>query len=233
MISARIHRSRAIRSLFLVSLFAIVLGASAAVPAFAQASGTWSNTGSMNSVRIYHTATPFPNGEVLAAGGVNPTEGYLISAELYNPATGKWTFTGSMQTALEGHVATLLQNGQVLVTGGINANGLVASAELYNPATGTFTATGRMTTGRYGQSATLLQNGRVLVAGGNTAELYNPATGRWTATGNMPSYGAAATFTVVSSSEITTKVPAGATTGDVKVVTPSGTLSSNVSFRVP
>jgi uncharacterized repeat protein (TIGR03803 family) len=45
--------------------------------------------------------------------------------------------------------------------------------------------------------------------------------------------GAAAKFTVVSSSEITTTVPAGATTGAVEVVTPSGTLSSNVSFMVP
>ena len=45
--------------------------------------------------------------------------------------------------------------------------------------------------------------------------------------------GKAATFTVVSSSEITTTVPAGATTGDVQVVTLGGTLLSNVSFRVP
>jgi uncharacterized repeat protein (TIGR03803 family) len=44
--------------------------------------------------------------------------------------------------------------------------------------------------------------------------------------------GKAATFTVVSSSEITTTVPAGATTGEVQVATPSGTLLSNVSFRV-
>ena len=44
--------------------------------------------------------------------------------------------------------------------------------------------------------------------------------------------GTAATFTVVSKSEITTTVPTGATTGKVKVVTPSRTLSSNVPFRV-
>jgi len=44
--------------------------------------------------------------------------------------------------------------------------------------------------------------------------------------------GTAATFTVVSSSEITTTVPAGATTGKVKVTTPHRTLTSNVSFRV-
>jgi uncharacterized repeat protein (TIGR03803 family) len=44
--------------------------------------------------------------------------------------------------------------------------------------------------------------------------------------------GTAAVFTVVSHSLITTTVPAGATTGTVQVVTPSGTLSSNVPFRV-
>jgi len=44
--------------------------------------------------------------------------------------------------------------------------------------------------------------------------------------------GVAATFTVVSPTEITTTVPAGATTGKVEVVTPRGTLSTNVTFRV-
>jgi uncharacterized repeat protein (TIGR03803 family) len=39
-------------------------------------------------------------------------------------------------------------------------------------------------------------------------------------------------FTVVSASEITTTVPTGATTGTVQVVTPGGTLSSNVPFTV-
>jgi uncharacterized repeat protein (TIGR03803 family) len=44
--------------------------------------------------------------------------------------------------------------------------------------------------------------------------------------------GTAATFTVVKSSEITATVPAGATTGTIKVTTPGGILSSNVAFRV-
>jgi hypothetical protein len=44
--------------------------------------------------------------------------------------------------------------------------------------------------------------------------------------------GKAAAFNVVSSSEITTTVPAGATTGPLQVVTPGGKLSSNVSFTV-
>ena len=41
-----------------------------------------------------------------------------------------------------------------------------------------------------------------------------------------------ATCTVVSRSEITTTVPAGANTGEVRVVTPNGTLLSNVPFQV-
>lgn len=44
--------------------------------------------------------------------------------------------------------------------------------------------------------------------------------------------GTAATFTVVSSSEIKTTVPTDATTGSVTVVTPNGKLKSNVVFRV-
>ena len=44
--------------------------------------------------------------------------------------------------------------------------------------------------------------------------------------------GTSATFTVVSSTEISTTVPTGATTGPVMVTTPSGTLKSNNNFRV-
>jgi uncharacterized protein (TIGR03437 family) len=44
--------------------------------------------------------------------------------------------------------------------------------------------------------------------------------------------GTAAAFTVVSASLISTTVPAGATTGEVQVTTPSGTMLSNVPFVV-
>jgi uncharacterized protein (TIGR03437 family) len=45
--------------------------------------------------------------------------------------------------------------------------------------------------------------------------------------------GKTATFKVVSNTEITATVPTGATTGPIKVTTPSGTLTSNVNFLVP
>jgi uncharacterized protein (TIGR03437 family) len=44
--------------------------------------------------------------------------------------------------------------------------------------------------------------------------------------------GKAATFTVVSGTEIKATVPSGATTGTVSVVTPTGTLNSNPQFVV-
>ena len=44
--------------------------------------------------------------------------------------------------------------------------------------------------------------------------------------------GTAATFKVVSGTEITATVPSGATTGTVQVKVPSGTLKSNIAFHV-
>jgi uncharacterized repeat protein (TIGR03803 family) len=64
--------------------------------------------------------------------------------------------------------------------------------------------------------------------GAKVIVLGNNLTGSTSVTFN----GTAATFTVVSSTEITTTVPTGATTGTVEVATPSGTLKSNVKFRV-
>ena len=41
-----------------------------------------------------------------------------------------------------------------------------------------------------------------------------------------------ASFTIVSSTKVTTRVPPGATTGFVTITLPGGTLQSNVPFRV-
>src|SRR5713226_6370394 len=92
--------------------------------------GKWTTTGSMNTSRLYHTATLLANGEVLVAGGRTYASGPLAEAELYNPSADAWTTTGSMNTARAGHTGTVLQNGQVLVAGGDSTG---TSAELYTP----------------------------------------------------------------------------------------------------
>ena len=58
--------------------------------------------------------------------------------------------------------------------------------------------------------------------------LGNNLTGTTSVTFN----GTPATFTVVSSTFIKAQVPTGATTGTIQVITPSGTLSSNIAFQV-
>jgi N-acetylneuraminic acid mutarotase len=133
------------------------------------ASGSWSETGNLNTGRWAHTATLLPDGKVLVAGGYNfAATGPLASAELFDPATGTWSTTGSLAVQHSDHTATLLPDGQVLVAGGYNIDGPLASAELYDPASGTWTATGTLNTARRNHTATTLSNGKVLVAGGLT-----------------------------------------------------------------
>jgi uncharacterized repeat protein (TIGR03803 family) len=95
------------------------------------------------------------------------------------------------------------------ISGGADDDGTIFSLSV---GLGPFVAT-RPTLGKVGAAVTIL--GTSLT--GSTSVTFN---------------GAAATFTVVSSSEITTTVPTGATSGPVHVVAPGGTLSSNVPFRV-
>jgi hypothetical protein len=111
------------------------------------ATGMWSVTASLNTVRDSHTATLLPNGKVLVAGGSywtidgnTPNDGTfpcgdiwtcrakaLDTAEIYDPATRNWTATVNLNAARFDPTATRLQNGQVLVAGGDR----LGSAELF------------------------------------------------------------------------------------------------------
>jgi N-acetylneuraminic acid mutarotase len=90
----------------------------------------WYTTGKMSATRKYLTASVLQNGKVLVSGGYNEN-GYLDSAELYDPSTGLWTATGQMSTTRKGHTASVLSNGKVLVSGGCKENSCLDSAELY------------------------------------------------------------------------------------------------------
>jgi hypothetical protein len=65
---------------------------------------------------------------------------------------------------------------------------------------------------------------------GQTAQILGQGL---TGTTSVTFNGVAATkFTVVSDTYMTSVVPAGATTGPVVITTPTGNLTSNVSFRI-
>ena len=165
-------------------------------------------TGSLNTARDGHTATPLQSGKVLIAGGYILGGKFATTGELYDPAAGTFTNTGSLHTGRHWHTATLLNNGLVLLAGGQGPDGMggftwLASAELYDPTAGTFTQTGSLNVARYSHTATLLSNGQVLIVGGNNstgdpapAELYDPSTNSFSTTGslNFPRDGHTATL---------------------------------------
>jgi Kelch motif len=245
MICGNMPRFAAVRTLVLAALFVIGLAATTPLPALAANSGTWANTGSMNTTRTAHSATLLPNGQVLVAGGAGSVGG-LTSAELYNPATGKWTFTGSMATGRYAHTAVLLPSGEVLVAGGIvsiSIQGVIsctATAELYNPSTGRWTTTGSMATPRFAQGAALLQNGQALVAGGlnatdgtlASAELYDRSAGTWKETGSM-NYARSTRATLLPSGQVL--MAGGALSGNTAELYSNGswTLTSTMKFSHP
>ena len=149
--------------------------------------GQWSMTGSMTSARRYQAAVLLPSGEVLVAGGQDPTFSSLSRAELYNPATGAWQAAASMHNSRSNAVAELLGNGSVLVAGGFDYSdgsfiSSLASAEVFNPSTAEWTSTASMP-GAGGSQGSLLANGDVLVV---RDAFFNPGTGAWTATGPFP-----------------------------------------------
>jgi subtilase family serine protease len=170
-------------------------------------------TGNMQKERAYHTATLLNDGTVLLAGACNICvngDGYLDTAEIYNPTTERFSFTnGNMNNARASHTATLLQNGLVLVAGGYNGSFAVNGVDLYSPSTGDFNITASLNDGRELSAAALLSNGMVLVAGGynltsylSEADLYNPSAGTFTLTGNLNTARASFTATLLNNGTV-------------------------------
>jgi len=192
------------------------------------ATGTWTPTGDMTEPRSFHTATPLADGKVLVAGGTGPrgdANGFLATAELYDPATNTWAPTGNMTTIFGGfHRAALLSDGRVLLVGGYGIPGVQETADLYDPNTGTWSAASSMIEARWNFAATRLEDGRVLVAGGEgarsgtqlvSAELFDPATGIWSTTGNMSRVRIELTATLLLDGRV---LVAGASDGNPSVV---------------
>jgi hypothetical protein len=181
--------------------------------------------GYLGHSRAAHTATLLLDGTVLVAGGYDPTQSPLGSAqmitpaglpvapaEIYNPVALAFQDGPAMNAPRFGHTATLMANGQVLIVGGQGVGASLPDPEIYDPAAGSFQMpTPQILAGRTGHTATLLPNGQVLVAGGLTSSgpdgaiyLFDPPTGKWSQVGSLatPRYGHAAVLLAAPSTRI-------------------------------
>lgn len=155
----------------------------AAAEIYQPASGRWTATGSLDAPRVGGTMTLLPDGTVLVAGGVQPSQAAGsagvgppsrgdASAEVFDPSTGRWSPTGSLRTGRFGHSATLLRDGRVLVAGGASGVSpdmgiaMLDSVEIYDPATRSWSPGPALAHARFGHVAQDLRDGGVLVAGG-------------------------------------------------------------------
>lgn len=130
--------------------------------------GTFLDTGDMQTVRQMHEAVRLHDGTVLLVG-----EG---SAEIFDPSTGR--FAATAPPSGEYSTMTLLDDGRVLLTGGSNwrtddqgPRDARDWAAVFDPEAGLFRDVGPMTVPREWHSATLLEDGRVIIAGGYRSTL--------------------------------------------------------------
>jgi uncharacterized repeat protein (TIGR03803 family) len=185
-------------------------------------------SGTLTTLYAFCSQSGCTDGEYPYAGLVLATDGNFYGTSQQGGANGVGTIfqitpSGTLTTlhSFAGHpvdgaapISSLVQatNGDFYGTtyaGGAHGNGTVFSLSV---GLGPFVETLPLS-GRVGAAVRILGTNLI----GATGVSFN---------------GSAAVFEVVSRSEITTTVPAGATTGKLRVVTPSGTLSSNVPFRV-
>jgi len=105
------------------------------------ATGLFTTAGNMTVARAWHSAVLLGNGQVMIAGGhqENVSNGFLASAEIYDPSKGTFTATSGHLSEAKSHpTATLLPSGKVLVTGGDGYNSALgysvslSSADLFH-----------------------------------------------------------------------------------------------------
>jgi hypothetical protein len=115
--------------------------ATAEIIDLADATPTWSRTGSMAYPRRHNNLTVLPDGKVLVTGGTSSCgftneSGAVFAAEMWDPATGQWTTLASAAVVRVYHSTTvLLPDGRVLSTGSGDGGGASQqfTREIYSP----------------------------------------------------------------------------------------------------
>lgn len=98
---------------------------SASAEAGNPATGRWTTTARMATVRYSFSATRLNNGRILAAGGCNQASCMTVtaSAGIYESVARRSSAAERLTVARDHHTATHLGDGPVFVTGGFSASG--------------------------------------------------------------------------------------------------------------
>ncbi|APV48931.1 hypothetical protein BWI17_04070 [Betaproteobacteria bacterium GR16-43] len=105
----------------------------AAAELYDPASGTFTTTGSIATLRNGHVAALLGTGDVVITGGFGSTSS-LAAIERYDVAGGTWSSGGSMVNTRVATTAVKLANGEVLVAGGFGSGTASTGAELIDAA---------------------------------------------------------------------------------------------------
>lgn len=159
---------------------------------------TWTAKSSMVTNRRKHGQITLTNGNVLVAGGEDPTA--LDNCELYQTLLDAWIPAGTLAFKRAKFSLVNMTDGKVLAIGGENDTGNpIRSCELYNPTTNTWSLTTQMGWTRHSYGMVVLDSGEILVMGGfggatddtetalATTEIYNYTSNTWRIGPQMPS----------------------------------------------
>src|SRR5580704_2646426 len=161
-----------------------------------QGTWRWHAAEPMHQAREGHTATLLDDGRVLVAGGVAAPDGFMTSAEIFDPWDRSWSRAACLRQGRTGHTATRLANGTVMVVGGAAEGGSLASVEVYDPVDDRWSELPPMATPRALHAALRLAGGHVVCTGGAdlrrvppvrlaSVEIYDPALDLWTRAATM------------------------------------------------
>jgi uncharacterized repeat protein (TIGR03803 family) len=178
--------------------------------------------GRLTTLHFFHG----PDGQIPDGGLVQATDGNLYGTTSGGGANGDGTIYRITST---GAIATLHDFDGSDGSGSNSALLQATNGKLY----------GTTTSGGTGGGGTIfsLDLGldpfvKLLPARGKVGKIVRILGNNLTGTTGVNFNGGAATFTVISDTAIEATVPAAATTGKVEVLTPGGTLQSNLAFRL-
>jgi N-acetylneuraminic acid mutarotase len=165
------------------------------------AENTWTTKAPMNQARN-NLGMAVVNGKIYAIGGLNESQSFLGTNEMYDPETDKWVSKTPMPTPRSQFAISVYQN-KIYVTGGLLKEPFVDRVrvsdanEVYDPSTDTWETKASMPTPRSGLSASVVKGKIYLLGGGqefpypnwgpsSINEVYDPETDTWATKTSMP-----------------------------------------------